>query len=165
MLARLAPAAPLFGLFLACAAMPAAAASTAPATAIPTAATPNAAGPAIARQAGSLEARAIIQRQLDAFKQNDADSAFALASPGLRETYANPHNFMESVRSGETPFFTRRMIEYHDFVAAGDVAAQSVVLVDDDSYVWTVVYKLSRQPDGSWLIDGVVLVKSDALDA
>jgi hypothetical protein len=112
-----------------------------------------------------VEARAIIQQQLDAFKRNDADSAFALASPGLKETYSNPHNFMDSVRSGETPFFKRRMTEYHDFVAAGDDAAQSVVLVDDDSYVWTVVYKLARQPDGSWLIDGVVLVKSDALDA
>jgi hypothetical protein len=112
-----------------------------------------------------MEARTIIQRQLDAFKQNDADSAFSLASPGLRETYANPHNFMDSVRSGETPFFKRRMVEYHDFVTAGDDAAQSVVLVDDDSYVWTIVYKLSRQPDGSWLIDGVMLVKSDALDA
>jgi hypothetical protein len=124
-----------------------------------------AAGPAVAHEAGSMEARAIIQRQLDAFQKNDADSAFSLASPGLKETYANPHNFMDSVRSGETPFFKRRMVEYQDFVAAGDDAAQSVVLVDDDSYVWTIVYKLSRQPDGSWLIDGVVLVKSDALDA
>jgi len=124
-----------------------------------------AASPAVAHEAGGMEARAIIQRQLDAFEHNDADSAFSLASPGLKETYSNPHNFMNSVRSGETPFFKRRMVEYHDFVAAGDDAAQSVVLVDDDSNVWTVVYKLARQPDGSWLIDGVVLVKSDALDA
>jgi hypothetical protein len=134
-------------------------------TTTPAAATPTAPTPAFTHLAGSIEARAIIQRQLDAFKSNDADSAFALASPGLKETYSNPHNFMESVRSGETPFFKRRMTEYQDFVTSGDDAAQSVVLVDDDSYVWTVVYKLARQPDGSWLIDGVVLVKSDALDA
>jgi hypothetical protein len=160
MFARLARAAPLFGLLFVCASTP----SIADVSATPTAA--SAAPPhAFMQPAGSVEARAIIERQLDAFKRNDADSAFALASPGLKETYSNPHNFMESVRSGETPFFKRRMTEYHDFVAAGDDAAQSVVLVDDDSYVWTVVYKLSRQPDGSWLIDGVVLVKSDALDA
>jgi hypothetical protein len=163
MLARLAPAVSLFGLFLACAATPAAAGNTA--NDVTPVAAPNAAAPAIAHQAGSMEAQAIIQRQLDAFKKNDADSAFSLASPGLKETYSNPHNFMDSVRSGETPFFKRRMVEYHDFVTSGDDAAQSVVLVDDDSSVWTVVYKLSRQPDGSWLIDGVVLVKSDALDA
>jgi len=124
-----------------------------------------AAAPAFAHEAGGMEARAVIQRQLDAFKRNDAAGAFALASPGLKETYADPRHFMESVRSGDTPFFKRRMIEYHDFAAAGNDAAQSVVMVDDDSYVWTVVYKLTRQPDGSWLIDGVVLVKSGALDA
>jgi hypothetical protein len=120
---------------------------------------------ASAHDAGVAEAQALIQRQLDAFQRNDADGAFALASPGLKETYANPRNFMESVRSGDTPFFKLRMTEYHDFVTAGDAAAQSLVLVDDDSYVWTVVYKLARQPDGSWLIDGVVLTKSDATDA
>jgi len=157
MFARLVRAAPLFGFLFVCAATPA----RADAAPTPPAATPT----AFTHPAGSVEARAIIERQLDAFKRNDADSAFALASPGLKETYSNPHNFMESVRSGETPFFKRRMTEYHDFVTSGDDAAQSVVLVDDDSYVWTVVYKLSRQPDGSWLIDGVVLVKSDALDA
>ena len=124
-----------------------------------------AAAPAFAHEAGGMEARAVIQRQLDAFQRNDAAAAFALASPGLKETYTDPRRFMESVRSGNTPFFKRRMIEYHDFVAAGDDAAQSVVVVDDDSSVWTVVYKLARQPNGSWLIDGVILVKSDALDA
>lgn len=160
MFARVARAAPLFGLLFVCAATPAIA------DVIPTPTAAPAAPPsAFTHPAGSVEARAIIQQQLDAFKRNDADSAFALASPGLKETYSNPHNFMDSVRSGETPFFKRRMTEYQDFVAAGDDAAQSVVLVDDDSSVWTVVYKLARQPDGSWLIDGVVLVKSDALDA
>ncbi|HLG46513.1 MAG TPA: DUF4864 domain-containing protein [Reyranella sp.] len=142
MLARLACAASTLGLLLA-----------------------SGAAPAVAYEAGSMEARAVIQRQLDAFKHNDADSAFALASPSLKETYANPKNFLDSVRSGETPFFKRRIIEYHDFVTAGDDAAQSLVLVDEDSNVWTVVYKLARQPDGSWLVDGVVLVKSGAVDA
>ena len=124
-----------------------------------------AATPAFARDAGGTEAQALIQRQLEAFQHNDAAGAFALASPGLKETYANPKNFMDSVRSGNTPFFNRRMTEYQDFVAAGDDATQTLVLVDDDSTVWTVVYKLARQPDGSWLIDGVVLAKSGATDA
>ena len=124
-----------------------------------------AATPAFAHEAGGADARTIIQRQLEAFQRNDAAGAFALASPGLKETYSNSTNFMDSVRSGDTPFFKRRMTEYHDFVSSGDNAAQSLILIDDDSSVWTVVYKLARQPDGAWLIDGVVLVKSDAVDA
>jgi hypothetical protein len=47
----------------------------------------------------------------------------------------------------------------------GDVAKQNVLVVDDDSNVWAVVYELVRQPDGSWLINGCVVIKSDVLEA
>jgi hypothetical protein len=113
---------------------------------------------------GGMEARGVIQRQLDAFQRGDADGAFALASPALKETYSNSGNFMDSVRSGNTPFFHRRVTEFDDFILNGDDAAQSVVVVDQDNDVWNVVYKLSRQPNGSWLIDGVLLSKADATD-
>jgi hypothetical protein len=121
--------------------------------------------PALAGEAGGVAARAVIQRQLEAFQQGDADGAFALATPELKAAYANSDNFMASVRSGETPFFTSRMTEFHDLAIHGDNAAQSIVLVDQGSYVWNVVYELARQPDGSWLVDGVVVAKSDATDA
>jgi hypothetical protein len=120
---------------------------------------------AFAGEAGGMDARTVIQRQLDAFQRGDAEGAYALTSPDLKAAYSNPFSFMDQVRSGNTPFFHRRITEFEDFVLNGDRAAQSVVVVDDDSDVWNVVYKLSRQPDGSWLIDGVILAKSDATDA
>jgi len=120
---------------------------------------------AFAGEAGGTDARTVIQRQLDAFQRGDAEGAYALTSPDLKAAYSNPVSFMDQVRSGNTPFFHRRITEFEDFVLNGDSAAQSVVVVDDDSDVWNVVYKLSRQPDGSWLIDGVILAKSDATDA
>jgi hypothetical protein len=115
-------------------------------------------------EGGGIGARVVIERQLDAFQRGDANGAFALASPALKAAYSNPDNFMDSVRSGNTPFFHRRMTEFDDFVLNGDDAAQSVVVVDDESNVWNVVYKLSRQPTGSWMIDGVLVSKSDATD-
>jgi hypothetical protein len=117
-----------------------------------------------AGEGGGIGARTVIQRQLDAFQRGDAEGAFALASPALKAAYSNSNNFLESVRSGNTPFFHRRITEYDDFLLNGDDAAQSVVVVDDNSNVWNVVYKLSRQPDGVWMIDGVLLSKSDATD-
>jgi hypothetical protein len=123
------------------------------------------AAPAFAGEAGGMDARTVIERQLDAFQRGDAEGAYALTSPGLKSAYSNPVSFMDQVRSGNAPFFHRRITEFDDFVINGDNAAQSVVVVDDDSDVWNVVYKLSRQPDGSWLIDGVLLAKSDATDA
>jgi hypothetical protein len=120
---------------------------------------------AIAADAGGVEAQTVIKRQLEAFQRGDANAAFALASPGMKETYSDPAKFMASVRSGETPFFNRRMTEFNSFAAQGDSAAQRVTLIDDASGVWNAIFKLTRQPDGTWLIDGVLLIKSDATDA
>jgi hypothetical protein len=117
-----------------------------------------------APEGGGMSARTVIQRQLDAFQQGDAEGAFAMASPALRAAYSNSDNFMNSVRSGNTPFFQRRITEFDNFVLNGDAAAQSVVVVDNNSNVWNVLYKLSRQPDGAWMIDGVLLSKSDITD-
>ena len=115
--------------------------------------------------ADGAEAQAVIVRQLDAFQRGDAEGAFALASPTLRESFSDSDQFMSSIRSKEKQFFHRRVTEFSAFMLDGDAAAQSVVLVDDDSDVWNVVYKLARQPDGSWLIDGVVLIEANATDA
>ncbi len=121
---------------------------------------------AFAGEAGGMDARTVIQRQLDAFQRGDAEGAYALTSPDLKAAYSNSVSFMDQVRSGNTPFFHRRITEFEDFVLNGDRAAQSVVVVDDDSDVGgTSSGQLSRLPDGSWLIDGVILAKSDATDA
>src|SRR5579862_5866662 len=109
--------------------------------------------PVAAGEAGGIAAQAVIQRQLDAFKRGDAEGAFALASPALKENFADSDRFMEIVRAKYTPFFHRRMAEFGTLAINGDTAAQSVLIVDDESDVWTVVYELGRQPNGSWAIN------------
>jgi hypothetical protein len=122
------------------------------------------AAPAFAGEAGGVAAQSVIQSQLEAFQRGDAEGAFALASPDLKATYSTSGNFMESIRSGNTPFFSRCITEFDDFVVDGDAAAQNVTVIDDGNSVWNVIYKLARQPDGTWLIDGVLLIKSGAID-
>ena len=121
--------------------------------------------PSYAGDAGGVEAHALVQRQLDAFEHGDAEGAYALAAPGLRESYVDSRNFMEMVRVKYAPLIHRRATEFGIFAIDGDTAAQNLVLVDDDGGVWSVVYALTRQPDGSWLVGGVLLMQSDATDA
>ncbi|HLW91414.1 MAG TPA: DUF4864 domain-containing protein [Roseiarcus sp.] len=121
--------------------------------------------PVVAGEAGGIEAQAVVQRQLDAFKRGDADGAFALASPALKENFSDSGAFMEIVRAKYAPFFRRRMAEFGTLAIAGDTAAQSIVIVDEDSDVWNVVYELGRQPDGSWAVSNCLLMKSDSTDA
>jgi hypothetical protein len=123
-----------------------------------------AAPPALAAQQGGIAARALIERQLSAFERGDADGAFEATGPELKASFATSGNFMDAVRANYTPFFHHRVTEFGLFAQAGDEAAQGLTLVDDDSNVWSVVYKLGRQPNGAWLIEGVLLIKDDLSD-
>ena len=123
------------------------------------------AAPVAAGEAGGMAAQQIVERQLEAFRRGDAEGAFALASPSLKENFSDSNSFMMIVRAKYAPFFHRRIAEFGTLAINGDTAAQSVVIVDEDSDVWNVVYELGRQPDGSWAINNCLLMKSESTDA
>jgi hypothetical protein len=112
----------------------------------------------------SSQARALIQSQLDAFGRDDAGAAYALASPGIKSVFPDSGTFMDMVRSRYAPVYRHRSAEFQAFSIDGDQASQVVTLVDADNEVWTAIYKLERQPDGSWLISGCLLTKAEAKD-
>ena len=119
-----------------------------------------AAAPALAGQATPPEVRALIQRQLDAFAQDDAAGAYALTSPGLREVFTDSNMFMRMVRDHYEPVYRHRDVEFFDFSDKDGKYEQTLTIVDDDNNVWTAIYMLDREPDGTWRTSGCVLVKS-----
>ena len=121
--------------------------------------------PAFAQDSGGgQEVRALIQRQLDAFARDDAPGAYALAAPGIKAIFTDSGIFMEMVRSRYTPVYRHRSADFEVLDLQGDNATQAVTLVDEKGEVWTAIYKLARQPDGSWLISGCALIKADSKD-
>jgi hypothetical protein len=111
------------------------------------------------------QARALVQHQLDAFANDDAAGAYALASPGIKSIFTDSATFMNMVRGQYAPVYRHRSAEFGAFSLDGDEASQDLTIVDENNEVWTAIYKLARQPDGSWLINGCLLVKSPAHDA
>jgi hypothetical protein len=110
--------------------------------------------------AGGQEAKALIERQLDAFAHDDAAGAYALASPGLKTVFADPDTFMQMVRGQYAPVYRHQSVEFGEMQVDGDNVSQVLTIIDDDNQVWKALYKLARQPDGTWLITGCVLIKS-----
>ncbi len=108
------------------------------------------------------QAHALIQRQLDAFARGDAAGAYALAAPGIKVIFPNSGVFMDMARTRYAPVYHHRSADFGTFKRDGDNASQDLTIVDDDNQVWTAIYKLTLQPDGSWLISGCVLIKSEA---
>jgi Domain of unknown function (DUF4864) len=119
-------------------------------------------GPALAQDAkGSTDARALIERQLDAFAHDDAPAAYAEAAPGITAMFTDPNTFMTMVREQYAPVYRHRSADFGPAKADADTIEQAVTFVDQNDQVWKALYKLTRQPDGKWLISGCSLVMSD----
>ena len=118
------------------------------------------AAPARAGETAPLEARALIERQLDAFAHDDAEGAYALAAPGIRMLFPDSETFVAMVRQGYAPVYRHRSVEFGAFAEDGDKIEQSLTIVDEDNNVWNAIYYLERQPDGTWRTNGCLLTKS-----
>jgi ketosteroid isomerase-like protein len=117
---------------------------------------------ASAQESTAARSRAIIEQQFDAFARDDAEAAYALADPTIKELFVDADHFMAMVRDSYQPVYRHRSVEFGDFAELGDEASLKATLVDSDNVVWTALYSLRRQANGDWLISGCVLVKSDA---
>jgi hypothetical protein len=115
---------------------------------------------ASAQDSTAAGSRAIVERQFDAFARDDAQGAYALADPAIKEMFVDADRFMAMVRKDYAPVYRHRSVEFGDFSQSGDEASLQATLVDNDNVEWTALYSFRRQENGDWLISGCVLVKS-----
>lgn len=121
-----------------------------------------AAAPAAAGDGSSAapNARALIEQQLDALARDDASGAYALAAPAIKSKFVDAKGFLAMVRSQYAPVYRHRSVEFGDAEADGDKISQVLTVIDNDNKVWKALYELARQPDGTWLISGCVLIRA-----
>ncbi|MFO1081261.1 MAG: DUF4864 domain-containing protein [Reyranellaceae bacterium] len=133
---------PLLGLFLA------------------VAATLAQAPPAAAQDVSAADRQAfrqLIESQIEAFRRDDGEAAFGVASPAIRQMFGTSEIFMDMVRQGYQPVYRPRSVEFGEIVSLNGQPAQKVHLVAPDGRPVTAVYPMTRLPDGTWRIDGCYL--------
>jgi hypothetical protein len=104
------------------------------------------------------EIRAVINRQIDAFKRDDARGAFALVSPGVQEAFGTPERFLDTVRVSYRAVYRPSEIRFLGLTVIGSDAVQQVQLTDRSGAVWHAYYAMQRQKDGRWRTNGCRLV-------
>ena len=104
--------------------------------------------------------RSVIERQLQAFRADDAPQAFSYASPAIQSIFKDPDTFMSMVRAGYQPVYRPREYEFRDLVALEGRWTQRVLVVGPDGVPVIAQYVMERQPDGSWRIDACVFERS-----
>ncbi len=121
-----------------------------------------AAGVAEPLGAGDRQAiRSIIQSQLDAFRRDDGHEAFSYASPGIRRTFQTAEIFMAMVRGGYAAVYRPRAVEFLETLVKGGRTVQMMRFIGPDGVAVIAMYTMERQPDGTWRISGVVLLRTD----
>ena len=119
-----------------------------------------AAGPADLDPADRIAIRAVIESQIAAFRRDDGDAAFALASPNIQRHFRTAETFMAMVRRGYQPVYRPRQVEFQKIVDVDGVPTQEVYVIAPDGQPVIALYPMQKQPDGSWRINGCYLLGS-----
>ncbi len=102
--------------------------------------------------------RSVIEAQLEAFQRDDGQTAFSYASPTIKQIFGTPERFMSMVRSGYPAVYRPQATEFRKLHQEGPTLVQEIRFVGPDGQAVIALYSLVKQPDGNWLIDGVVII-------
>ena len=105
------------------------------------------------------EIRAVIHRQIDAFRRDDAQGAFALVSPQVQQNFGTPERFLDAVRLGYRAVYRPASLAFLRLVVMGEDVVQPLQVTDGSGAVWLAYYAMQRQKDGSWRMNGCRLVQ------
>ncbi|WP_291002857.1 DUF4864 domain-containing protein [Hoeflea sp.] len=119
-------------------------------------------GPARANDAAT--ARGVIESQIEAFLADDMATAYSFAAPSIKRLYPDQERFSAMVRRGYQPVYRPGNYAFGRGKIAPDGAGivQEVLISGPDGEDWTALYSLERQPDGSFKINGVQMIKAAA---
>ena len=105
--------------------------------------------------------RDTIGRQVEAFRRDDGDAAFGLASPGIQGMFGTSDIFMDMVRRAYRPVYRPQVFDFGDIVELNGQPTQKVRVVGPDGRRVNAFYAMTRLPDGTWRIDGCFLQAPD----
>ncbi len=105
--------------------------------------------------------RTVIQRQIQAFREDDADLAFSFASPGIQDQFGTAQNFLQMVKATYPVVYRPRSVILDRISFDQSNPLQEVLFMDQKDQLYRAVYILEQQPNNSWRIAGCYLVQQD----
>ncbi|MEM6255365.1 MAG: DUF4864 domain-containing protein [Cyanobacteria bacterium P01_D01_bin.156] len=102
--------------------------------------------------------RSVVERQLQAFQDNDARTAFSLASPTLQQQLRQPHAFMEMVRDHYHPVYNPRAVIFEGIIYIQQHPTLQIMLMSQGGSLIRALYIMQQQSDDTWRIAGCQLL-------
>ena len=107
----------------------------------------------------------VITSQIDAFRRDDADGAFAFAAPNIQSMFGNPARFLAMVQQGYKPVYRPRSMDFTALTEEDGEIVQLVELIGPDGLAYTARYTMEQEADGSWRISGCQMLESKRVGA
>jgi len=103
--------------------------------------------------------KSFIDSQLKAFLADDGALAYSFAAPMIKDIFPDPEAFMSMVKRGYQPVYRPKDYSFLELKETQMGLTQTVQITDSMGELWNAVYRMEKQPDGSWKISGVWLFK------
>lgn len=103
----------------------------------------------------------VIQSQMNAFKIDDWNAAFAYAAPSIQAKFGSPQIFSQMVTQAYQPVYHPRGVEFRELKASEFGPTQEVHVIGPDGLSYLAYYTMEKQADGTWRISGCYLVRTD----
>lgn len=116
--------------------------------------------PAPVTPADAKAIQRVIQAQLNAFSADDEKLAFSYAAPGIRARFGTAETFLAMVRQSYPMVYRPTNVVFQKPVAVGAELIQPVVFSDADGDEWVATYRMQRQKNKRWLVNGCVVAPS-----
>ena len=115
-------------------------------------------------QADEAAIKGVISAQIEAFKADDFEAAFAFASPKIKGIFGDADNFGLMVRQGYPMVWRPSSVTFGENKAYGGTVWQNVLVRDAAGKLFLFQYEMIKAGD-SWQIDSVSPLKTPELSA
>lgn len=111
-------------------------------------------------ESDAQKVRAVIETQLQAFADDDAERAFEANTPGVRDAFGSAGHFLALVRGGYPMILHPASISFMRPELRGNAVIQLAEIVDAQGKSWLALFSVEQQPDGSWRIAGCLVAEN-----
>jgi len=104
----------------------------------------------------------VVESQLKAFRDRDATSAFTHISESMHNSYKDAKQFLNYIRYQYDPLYNHVSYRFLGRIDLGDKLIQKVELTDPEGVPVIVMLRLVKEDQDNWVIDGFMLLESNA---
>ena len=104
--------------------------------------------------------RKLIERQLQAFREQDRITAFALTSPTIQKEYEQ-NDFIKAIETKYDAIVQPRSIMFQGFTLVNSYPALVSMIMNKEGELAQGLFIVQHQPDYSWRIHGYELLSVD----